>query len=131
MTPVVHTDIPRKEILSKKKRFSSCSFVYTFIKLITSGSRCSCEKIFFTVSFTSLNILKFFSLQMCTQKSRQKSWDPHLVWTEVLTYSYAYELHVNTILMSTQSWCTNSGMARTRITSSIKRKVVLTLTPLE
>ena len=31
----------------------------------------------------------------------------------------------------TQSWCTNSGIARTRITSSIMGKVAFTITPLE
>ena len=92
MTPVVHTDIPRKEILSKKKGF-------LLVNLFKPSLNWSHQEAGVRVKNFLHSIIHFFeqflnfSLQTCTQKSRQKNWDPYLVWTEALTYSYAYELH--------------------------------------
>ena len=132
MTLVVHTSILTKEFLSPKKAFFLLICLHNH--LIDHISRhTSMGKFFFTVSFTSLKVFFFliFHFKYVLREVRRKvAMGP--VFSMDRSIKAKLCLWAPPLLINlTESLCTNSGMAQTRITPSITGKVELTITPME
>ena len=106
MTPVVHRHSHNGNFVTKRV----FSLIYLYLHLIDNiGKQTFVGKKNFLNSF--IHIIHFISLQICTWEVARKV----VVMEPVFSMDRGFKVLLkSSIIDLTQSWCTNSGIARTR-----------------